>query len=476
MNSIEFNSITEAKEALDQKRLSVTELINLFFDLIKETDQNYHCFLELNYDSAIRQAQAIDQDFENKISKPLKGIPIALKDNIVTKGLRTTCGSKILQSWIPPYDATVVKKLKEAGAIVVGKTNMDEFAMGSSTEYSAFGPTKNPLDTSCVPGGSSGGSAAAIAASLSLGALGSDTGGSIRQPAAFCGVVGVKPTYGRVSRFGLVAFASSLDQIGPFARNVNDAALLLDVVSGNDPMDSTSLNVAATNFFKSLNSEVAGLKVGLIKELTDQCDQVVKETIQRLCDLLADYNVVISEISMPSLEYSLPAYYLIAPAEASSNLARFDGVRYGLRIDGSSAKDMMIKTRTEGFGNEVKRRIMLGTYVLSHGYYDAYYLKALKVRTLIKKEFEKAYQNYDLLICPTTPTLPFKLGERMADPVSMYLSDLCTIPSNLAGHPSISVPFGPKVKNFQVGIQVLANELDEQKMFNLAKFIEEADE
>lgn len=470
-----MNSVAELKEALLNKELKVVELVEKLLTDIEDKDKELNCFLTVDKEGALRQAQQADKDISEGNVKVLTGVPVAVKDNIVTKGVRTTCASKILDGWTPPYDATVVSALKKQGAVIIGKTNMDEFAMGSSTEYSSFYPTKNPLDVTCVPGGSSGGSAAAVASGLSMVALGSDTGGSIRQPAAFCSVVGIKPTYGLVSRFGLVAFGSSLDQIGTFGKNVKDAALLLDVISGHDPNDSTSIAINSTNLFRNLKPEIKGLKVGVIKEFYEQANHEIKQSFEKLISCLSDNGCQVSHISMPSLKYALPAYYLIAPAEASSNLARFDGVRYGLRVDGSTAKEMMIKTRSAGFGPEVKRRIMLGTYVLSHGYYDAYYLKALKVRTLVKKEFDTGYEKFDLLISPTTPTLPFKLGEKISDPISMYLSDLFTIPTNLAGHPAVSVPFGDKIGNFKAGIQIMARPLDEQKMLNLAEFVQEAD-
>jgi aspartyl-tRNA(Asn)/glutamyl-tRNA(Gln) amidotransferase subunit A len=405
----------------------------------------------------------------------LAGVPIALKDNLCTRAIPTTCSSRILEGWCPPYDATVVQRLRDAGAVIVGKTNLDEFAMGSSTENSAFGPTRNPCDTSRVPGGSSGGSAAAVAAGFAALALGSDTGGSIRQPASLCGVVGMKPTYGLVSRYGLVAFASSLDQIGPFATTVADAALLLDVIAGHDPLDSTSIPLPVPSMVGALDEGVDGLRVGVVGELMGEgVDPQVAARVRLAAERLEAAGAKVGEASIPSATYGLSAYYLIAPAEASSNLARYDGVRYGLRVDAASTAQMNEATRTAGFGDEVKRRIMLGTYALSAGYYDAYYGKALKVRTLILRDFAAAYDEFDLLLSPTSPTTAFRFGERADDPLTMYLSDVCTIPSNLAGHPAISVPFGTDEQQLPVGVQVLAPALGETTMFRAARAIEEA--
>jgi aspartyl-tRNA(Asn)/glutamyl-tRNA(Gln) amidotransferase subunit A len=410
---------------------------------------------------------------------PLAGVPVALKDNLCTRGIPTTCSSRILDHWVPPYDATVVQRLAQAGAVIVGKTNLDEFAMGSSTENSAFGPTRNPRDLGRVPGGSSGGSAAAVAAGFAALGLGSDTGGSIRQPAALCGVVGAKPTYGLVSRFGLIAFASSLDQIGPLAANVADAALLLDVISGPDPADSTALRDAPPSASARLGEGVDRVRVGVVTELVG-AEGIAADVVARTheaADALSAAGAKVDEVSVPAAVYGLSAYYLIAPAEASSNLARYDGVRYGLRVSGGPGADiteMYLRTRSEGFGDEVKRRIMLGTYALSAGYYDAYYGKAQQVRTLIIRDFDAAYEHFDVLLAPGAPTTAFPLGARMADPLTMYLSDVCTIPSNLAGHPGISVPYGTGDDGLPVGVQVLAPALGETIMFQVAAALEDS--
>jgi aspartyl-tRNA(Asn)/glutamyl-tRNA(Gln) amidotransferase subunit A len=403
---------------------------------------------------------------------PLAGVPVALKDNLCTRGIATTCSSRILEGWRPPYDATVVNRLAAAGAVIVGKTNLDEFAMGSSTENSAFGPTRNPHNPACVPGGSSGGSAAAVAAGFALLGLGSDTGGSIRQPAALCGVVGMKPTYGLVSRYGLVAFASSLDQIGPFAGNVADAALLLEVIAGHDPSDSTSIEAPAPALVEGLADGVEGLRVGVVGELMDGVAPDVGARVDEAARALEKVGAVVSDATVPASRYGLSAYYLIAPAEASSNLARYDGVRYGLRVDGQEITDMYMATRGAGFGPEVKRRIMLGTYALSAGYYDAYYGQAQRVRTLIIRDFAAAYTDHDILLGPTSPTTAFELGAKTSDPLTMYLSDVCTIPSNLAGHPAISVPYGDGDDGMPVGVQLLGPALSERRLFAAAAALE----
>jgi aspartyl-tRNA(Asn)/glutamyl-tRNA(Gln) amidotransferase subunit A len=455
---------------------SARQVVDEHLAAIEAREPEIHAFNAVLTDEAQSAADEIDRRVASgEDPGPLAGVPIALKDNLCTRGIPTTCSSRILGDWRPPYDATVVARLHQAGAVIVGKTNLDEFAMGSSTENSAFGPTKNPHDVTRVPGGSSGGSAAAVAAGFAPLALGSDTGGSIRQPAALCGVVGMKPTYGRVSRYGLVAFASSLDQIGPFALTVADAALLFDVIAGHDPRDTTSIPSAVVPASEGLEDGVEGLRVGLVSELLgDGIAPDVATRVRGAAEALEAQGAKVGEVSVPSTNYGVSAYYLIAPAEASSNLARYDGVRYGTRVDASTTGEMMEATRTAGFGIEVKRRIMLGTYALSAGYWDAYYGKALKVRTLILRDFEAAYDQYDLLLSPTTPTTAFALGAKVADPLSMYLSDVCTIPSNLAGHPAISVPFGLGDDGLPVGVQLLAPSLAEPTMFRAAAAIEAA--
>ena len=452
------------------------EVLDAHLDVVASHEDGIHAFNQVTAEQARVAANAVDAVVAGGGDPgPLAGVPIALKDNLCTAGTATTCSSKILQGWRPPYDATVVRRLAAAGAVFVGKTNLDEFAMGSSTENSAFGPTRNPHDQTRVPGGSSGGSAAAVAAGFAAGALGSDTGGSIRQPAALCGVVGVKPTYGLVSRYGLIAFASSLDQVGPFAMSVADAAALLDVISGPDPMDSTCLSEAKARSASRLGSGVEGIKVGVIAEMqgAQGIADDVKARLAQAADALAGAGAKVDQVSVPAVTFGLSAYYLIAPAEASSNLARYDGVRYGLRAPGSTdITDMYLRSRSAGFGDEVKRRIMLGTYALSAGYYDAYYAKAQKVRTLIIRDFGSAYENFDVLLAPTTPSTAFELGAKSADPLTMYLNDVFTIPSNLAGHPAISVPFGAGEDGLPIGVQVLAPALGEPVMFQVAEVLE----
>jgi len=454
---------------------SAVDVVDEHLDRITAHEPGIHAFNEVTADAARKAAADIDRRVAaGDAVGPLAGVPVAVKDNLCTKGVATSCSSKILEGWIPPYDATVVKRLAAAGAITVGKTNLDEFAMGSSTENSAFGPTRNPVDTSRVPGGSSGGSAAAVAAGFAPLSLGSDTGGSIRQPAAFCGVVGVKPTYGLVSRYGLIAFASSLDQVGPFADTVADAATLLEVIAGHDPADATSIPQTSPALVDHLDDGVDGLRVGVIAELLgDGIDPAVAARVRQAADALAAAGAVVEEVSVPAVAYGLSAYYLIAPAEASSNLARFDGVRYGLRVDAPTTNEMMVATRTAGFGAEVKRRIMLGTYALSAGYYDAFYGKAQKVRTLICRDFAAAYERVDVLLSPTTPSTAFEIGA-IADPLTMYLNDICTIPTNLAGDCAMSVPYGTDDTDLPVGVQVLAPALGEATMFRAAAVLEAA--
>lgn len=471
------HKISELHSLLQKKEISVSDLVDESFRRIGEVEDKVQAFLTLNEENARAKAKELD----DKLSKEendfgmLFGIPIGIKDNIVTKGLRTTCASKILYNFDPIYDATVMERLNEAGTITVGKLNMDEFAMGSSTENSGFQLTRNPWDLERVPGGSSGGSAAAVAAGEVPFALGSDTGGSIRQPAAFCGVVGLKPTYGRVSRFGLVAFASSLDQIGPITRTVEDNAYLLQVIAGLDPMDSTSANVEVPNYVAALTGDIKGLKIAVPKEyLGEGVSEEVRQSVLDALKVLEKLGAAWEEVSLPHSKYALATYYLLSSSEASANLARFDGVRYGYRADNAkNLIDMYKQTRSEGFGNEVKRRIMLGTFALSAGYYDAYYKKAQKVRTLIKQDFEKVFEKYDVIVGPTTPTPAFKIGEKTHDPLTMYANDILTIPVNLAGVPGISVPCG-FVNGLPVGLQIIGKHFDESTIYRVAHAFEQA--
>ncbi|HET9077651.1 MAG TPA: Asp-tRNA(Asn)/Glu-tRNA(Gln) amidotransferase subunit GatA [Acidimicrobiales bacterium] len=462
--------------------LKAADVLEQYLARIERHEEQVHAFNLVLTLEARASAAAVDEVVAaGGDPGPLAGVPVALKDNLCTRGIPTTCSSRILERWRPPYDATVVRRLAAAGAVVVGKTNMDEFAMGSSTENSAFGPTRNPHDLDRVPGGSSGGSSAAVAAGFAPLALGSDTGGSIRQPAALCGVVGAKPTYGLVSRYGLIAFASSLDQIGPLALDVRDAALLLDAIAGPDSRDSTCLAEHPPAAAARLDGGVEGLRVGVVRELAG-AEGMSADVVARMrdaADALAAAGAKVDEVSVPAAVYGLSAYYLIAPAEASSNLARYDGVRYGARsrtgTDGAGdITEMYLDTRSEGFGAEVKRRIMLGTYALSAGYYDAYYGQAQRVRTLILRDFAAAYRNFDVLLSPTAPGTAFGMGAKTADPLTMYLNDVCTIPSNLAGHPAISVPFGTGADGLPVGVQVLAPALGETLMFQVAAALEAA--
>ncbi len=453
--------------------LSAVAVLDEYLTRIGERESQIHAFNLVTRDQARAMAEKVDADVKaGRDPGPLAGVPIALKDNMCTRGVPTTCSSRILEGWKPPYDATVVTRLAQAGAVFVGKTNLDEFAMGSSTENSAFGVTYNPHDTTRVSGGSSGGSAAAVAAGFAAASLGSDTGGSIRQPAALCGVVGVKPTYGTVSRYGLVAFASSLDQIGPFSVDVRDAAVLLEAMSGHDPLDSTSIPQPALSLQSALGRDVKGLRVGRITDLPGGSDPEVEARLAEAFDALAAAGATIIDVELPSMKYGLTAYYLIAPAEASSNLARYDGVRYGMRVESADTNAMYMATRAAGFGDEVKRRIMLGTYALSAGYYDAYYGKALKVRRLISDDFARAYQKADVLLTPTSPIVAFPVGAKVDDPLSMYLCDVFTIPTNLAGHPAMSVPFGTGAHGLPVGVQILAPTLGESVMFQVAAHLE----
>ena len=470
-----FPTVAQLARDIRDGKVTASAVLEEHLKRVDEREGEIHAFNLVTKDNA--RAAAAEVDGAVKAGKPLgplAGVPIALKDNMCTRGVATTCSSKILEGWKPPYDATVVKKLREAGAVIVGKTNLDEFAMGSSTENSAFGPTRNPLDTSRVPGGSSGGSAAAVAAGFAAASLGSDTGGSIRQPAALCGLVGVKPTYGVVSRYGLVAFASSLDQIGPFTHTVEDAALVMEAIAGHDPMDSTSLPQPAPSLTSVLDQGVQGMRIGRVVDMPEGSEPDVLARLDAAFAALKERGATIVDVTLPSLQFGLTAYYLVAPAEASSNLARYDGVRYGLRVDAPDLNAMYAATRSQGFGAEVKRRIMLGTYALSAGYYDAYYGKALKVRRLIADDFAKAYQSCDVVLTPTSPSVAFPFGDKTADPLAMYLCDVFTIPTNLAGHAAMSVPFGTGAHSLPVGVQVLAPALGEATMFRVAAELERA--
>lgn len=464
-------------DMLVNKEITSLELTQAVLARIDEVEGDVQAYLTITREEALAQAKAVDE----KIAKGeeiafLEGIPGAIKDNICTKGIKTTCASKILQKFVPPYDATVMQKLEAQNPVVLGKTNLDEFAMGGSTENSAYHPTCNPWNTDCVPGGSSGGSAAAVASGTAVWALGSDTGGSIRQPASFCGVVGMKPTYGRVSRYGLVAYASSLDQIGPITKDVTDCAHILNIIAGRDEMDSTSLDVQVPDFTKALVQDVKGLKIGLPKEyfvkgMDPEVEAAVKNGVKELEKLGAE----VVEISLPNTDYAISTYYLIAPAEAATNLARYDGVSYGERAeDAADLVEMMTKTRTQYLGEEVKRRIMIGNYALSAGYYDAYYLKALKVRRLVKEDYDKAFKDVDVIICPAAPSVAYKIGEKISNPLEMYLQDACTVPLNLAGLPGISVPCGYNKDKMPIGMQIIGKALDEETILRVAYTYEQS--
>lgn len=470
--------LTEIHSQLRNKQLSASDLVEESLKQIGKTDGTIKAVLRVDEEGARRQAKALDERLAkgDETLGLLFGLPAGVKDNIVTKGILTTCASKILSNYDPIYDGTVSSKLRQADAVIVAKCNMDEFAMGGSNENSGFYPAKNPWNPEYVPGGSSGGSAAAMAARQFFFTLGSDTGGSIRQPAAFCGVVGLKPTYGRVSRFGLVAFASSLDQIGPITKNVEDAAYVLQAIAGYDELDSTSAKVDVPDYLSALTGEVKGLRIGVPRELIGEgIDPEVKDAVLAALKQLESMGATWSEISMPHTEYAVPAYYLLASSEASSNLARFDGVRYGVRADnGATLVEMYKESRSQGFGSEVKRRIMLGTYALSAGYYDAYYKKAQQVRTLIIRDFQAAFEQYDVILHPTTPTTAFKLGEKIDDPVKMYLEDICTVPVNLAGLPAISVPCGFSASGLPIGLQLVGKAFDEATILRVAHAYEQA--
>jgi len=470
-----YQPIHELTDAYRRGDLTPTAVAEAYLARIDALDGRLGAYLTVVRDQALAAARESELRWRAGAPLgPLDGAPVALKDVLCTRGVRTTCGSKMLESFVPPYDATVVERLRAAGAVILGKTNMDEFAMGSSTEHSAFHPTRNPWDLARVPGGSSGGSAAAVAGGLAAGGFGSDTGGSIRQPAAFCGVVGMKPTYGRVSRYGLVALASSLDQVGPFARDVRDAALLLGAVAGHDRRDTTSIQAPVPDYVAELSKGVAGLTLGLPDEyFIDGMDPDVERAVRAAIEVLKELGARLERVSLPTTKHSLAAYYLILPAEASSNLARYDGVKFGLRVPGRDLVEMESRTRAAGFGAEVKRRIMLGTYALSAGYYDAYYGKAQSVRTLVRREFAAAFARVDLIVAPTTPNVAFKHGEK-EDPLSMYLNDVFTIPGNLSGIPGISVPCGFSVTGLPIGLQVLGRPLDEPRLLRAAYAYEQA--
>jgi aspartyl-tRNA(Asn)/glutamyl-tRNA(Gln) amidotransferase subunit A len=468
-------TVASTTTAIAEKQTTATRLVEEFYRKIKAEDGDIHAYLTLSEDRAFAQAKRIDDLVSRGGTLPsLAGVPIAIKDVMVTRGVRSTAGSKILDNFIPPYDCTAVARLEAAGAIVLGKTNCDEFAMGSSNENSGYGPVRNPRDTTRVPGGSSGGSAAAVAAGTAVASLGSDTGGSIRQPASFCGVVGLMPTYGRVSRYGLIAFASSLDHIGPFTKTVKDAAILLRVMAGRDPMDSTSAEVPVPDYVQEIGKPVRGMKLGVPREYFGEgLDPEVRASVEAAIQLLAEAGAQIVPISLAHTSYAVPTYYVIATAEASANLARYDGVRYGYRsASARTLADMYRKTRDEGFGPEVKRRIMLGTYVLSSGYYDAYYLKAQKVRTLLARDFQNAFANVDAIVTPTAPTPAFKLGEKVDDPLAMYLADIYTVTADLVGIPGISVPCGQTKSGLPIGLQVLGRHFDEGTVIRVAHVVE----
>jgi len=471
------HTLRDLHELLHKKEVSVTDLVEESYKRIAEVDEKVGAFLRLNKEAALQQAKELDEQVANGemgMEHILFGIPIGIKDNIVTKGLKTTCASQLLDNFVPVYDATVVEKLASANTVTIGKLNMDEFAMGSSNENSSYKQVKNPWDLTRVPGGSSGGSAASVAAGEVPFSLGSDTGGSIRQPAAFCGVVGLKPTYGRVSRYGLVAFASSLDQIGPITRSVEDNAFVLQKIAGYDERDSTSADIDVPDYLSALDKDIKGLKIGVPKEyLGEGVNEDVKKQVKQALKHLEDLGATWEEVSLPHSKYALATYYLLASSEASANLARFDGIRYGIRKEQENLIETYKQTRTAGFGDEVKRRIMLGTFALSSGYYDAYYKKAQKVRTLIKQDFEDLFLNYDVIVGPTTPTTAFKLGENLEDPLTMYANDILTIPVNLAGVPAISIPCG-LANGLPVGLQIIGKHFDEETVYRVAHAFEQA--
>ncbi|MCO4340679.1 Asp-tRNA(Asn)/Glu-tRNA(Gln) amidotransferase subunit GatA [Staphylococcus agnetis] len=469
--SIRYESIENLQKLIKENKIKPSEIVKDIYDAIEETDPQIKSFLALDKENALKKAEELDQkQAAGEIEGKLFGIPMGIKDNIITEGLDTTCASKMLEGFVPIYESTVMKKLHAENGVLIGKVNLDEFAMGGSTETSYFKKTVNPFDHKAVPGGSSGGSAAAVAAGLVPFTLGTDTGGSIRQPAAYCGVVGLKPTYGRVSRFGLVAFASSLDQIGPLTRNVKDNAIVLEAIVGEDELDSTSAPNVSNDFTSDIGKDISGMKIALPKEyIGEGVDEEVKASVLKAVETLKSLGATVEEVSLPRTPYGIPSYYVIASAEASSNLARFDGIRYGYHSkDASNLEELYKMSRSEGFGEEVKRRIFLGTYVLSSGYYDAYYKKAQKVRTLIKNDFENVFDNYDVVIGPTTPTVAFDLGSEIDDPLTMYANDLLTTPVNLAGLPGISIPCGLAENGRPIGLQLIGKPFDEKTLYRVA--------
>ena len=468
-------TVHELQEKIKNGELTTKEILQAYINRIDEKEKDVQAFVTTLTEEAEKKEEVHKKIESGEIEGDLAGIPIGIKDNICTKGIKTTCGSKMLEDFISPYNATVMEKINDENMILLGKLNMDEFAMGGSTEHSYFKKTRNPWDLNRVPGGSSGGSASAVAAGMVPWALGSDTGGSIRQPASFCGVVGLKPTYGLVSRYGLVAFASSLDQIGPITKDVKDSAILLNIIAGHDKKDTTSVNIEKKDYVKALKNDVKGLKIGVPKEfLAEGTQPEVKGKIEEAIQIYKELGAVVEEISLDVAKYSLATYYIIACAEASSNLGRFDGIRYGYRAkDYKDLNELFVKSRSEGFGDEVKRRIILGTYVLSSGYYDAYYKKAQKVRSLVMNEFNKAFQKYDVLLTPTSPTVAFKIGEKTSNPLEMYLSDICTVSVNIAGLPGISIPCGVDSNNMPIGMQLIGNKFQEETILNAAYTFEQ---
>ena len=470
-------TVHELQEKIKNKELSITEITKAYLDRINAKEKDVNAFITVLADEALENAKEIEEKVNNgEINSELAGIPIGIKDNICTKGVKTTCGSKMLENFVAPYDATITKKLKEAGTISLGKMNMDEFAMGSSTEHSAIKITKNPWNLNTVPGGSSGGSAAAVAANMVPWALGSDTGGSIRQPASLCGVVGLKPTYGLVSRYGLVAYASSLDQIGPITKDVKDSAILLNLLAGHDEKDTTSVNIPKVDYVKELKNDVKGMKIAVPKEFFGEgLNAEVKESLMKAIEKYKELGAEVEEVSLNIVDYIIATYYIISCAEASSNLGRFDGIRYGHRTENfENLEDIYVNSRTEGFGAEVKRRIILGTYVLSSGYYDAYYKKAQQVRTLVKQEFDKVFEKYDVILTPTSPTVAFEIGSKSNNPLEMYLADIYTVPVNVAGLPGISIPCGVDSKGMPIGMQLIGNRFAEGTILNAAYTYEQA--